>query len=76
MVKTGEIKDNMFDLYALYNQHVRLFNFYKARKKMKSEEEILQRIKYISENKIRQRNEIESLLWVLGKSDLNEDTYY
>ena len=38
MVKTGEIKDNMFDLYALYNQHVRLFNFYKARKKMKSEE--------------------------------------
>lgn len=70
MGKIGEIKDNMFDLYALYNQHVRLFNFYKARKKMKSEDEILDRIKYISKHHVKQKNEIEALLWVLGKSDL------
>lgn len=66
VIRGSDIKDNLSDLYALYRQHTRLFDFWKTHKNIKSEEEILNRIEYISKNKIKQKNEIETLIWVLG----------
>lgn len=62
-----EIKDNMFDLYALYRQHKLLFDFWKAHKDIKNIDEIKNRIDYIQKNKLKQRSEIETLLWVVGE---------
>ena len=39
-----KIKDNMYDLYASYNQHKLLFKYYQDHKNLKSEEEIKERI--------------------------------
>ena len=63
-----KIKDNMYDLYASYNQHKLLFKYYQDHKNLKSEEEIKERIEYITKNKINQRDEISTLLWVLGET--------
>lgn len=67
------IKDNLYDLYASVNHHKLLFNFYSEHKNLKSEKEIKERINYILKNKITQRDEISTLLWVLGekRSDNN-----
>ena len=34
---------------------------------LKSEDEIRERIEYMTKNKLKQRNEIETLRWVLGE---------
>ena len=80
-MNTSEIKDNMYDLYSVYNQYKMLFNFYQSFKNMKTTEQIQERIDYILKNQIKQRNELETLLWVLGKDDdairgPNEKTKY
>lgn len=68
------IKENLFDLYSSYHQHIQLFEYWKHNKNLKTRDEILERIKYIQENKINQRNEIETLLWVLGEKNVNTET--
>ncbi|MBS7020383.1 MAG: hypothetical protein KH135_00720 [Firmicutes bacterium] len=61
-----KIKDNLYDLYASYSQHRALFEYYQQNKSMRTRKEIEERIKYIKKNKINQRNELETLYWVLG----------
>lgn len=70
-----EIKDNLYDLYALYRQHKALFEFWQSFQGMKSVDDIKERIEYIKKHKIKQRNELETLLWVIGEID-NEKTEY
>ncbi len=67
------IKDNLFCLYDSYNQHKLLFNYYQANKDMKTKQEIKERIEYIKKNKIKQRDELSTLMWVIGELDLGED---
>lgn len=73
MLMNKEIKDSTSDLWRLVDQHKSLFEYYKQNKSMRTREEIKQRIEYIKKNKISQRNELESLMWVLGiVGDKNE----
>lgn len=62
-----KIKDNLYDLYASYNQHKLLYAFWKQNRQMKTKDEIKDRFDYIKKNKINQRNELETLMWVLGE---------
>lgn len=68
----NEIKDNLFDLYASYHQHKALFEFYQQNKKMRTVEEIKERIEYIKKNKVKQRNELEVLMWVIKEIEPGE----
>ena len=71
----NEIKDNLYDLYASYRHHKQLFNYWQNHKTLKSEDEIRERIDYIIKNKIAQRDEISTLLWVLGeKNEIDSKT--
>ena len=63
------IKDNKYDLYALYKQYSLLFDFWQTHKNIKDIDEIKNRIEYIQKNKINQRSEIETLLCVIGELD-------
>lgn len=63
-----KIKNNLFDLYSVYNQYKLLFEFYKDHINIKSETEIRERINYILKNGIKQKDEISTLLWVLGEN--------
>ena len=63
----NQIKDNLYDLYGSYNQHKLLFKFWKDHKDIKGKDEILERVEYIKKNKLKQRNELETLLWVLNE---------
>ena len=63
----NKIKDNLFDLYSLVQQHKALYEYYQKHKSIKSELEIQQRIDYILKNKIKQKDEVSTLLWVIGK---------
>ena len=64
-----EIKENLYDLYAAYRQHKKLFEFYKQHKHIKSEQEVRDRIEYIKKHKINQRTELATLMWFLGEID-------
>ena len=63
----NKIKDNLFDLYSLVQQHKALYEYYQKHKSIKSELEIQQRIDYILKNKIKQKDEVSTLLCVIGK---------
>lgn len=65
-MRNTEIKDNLYDLYSVYQQYKALFNYYQQNKSMKTREEISERIEYIKKNKIKQKNELETLFWVLN----------
>lgn len=65
-MRNTEIKDNLYDLYSVYKQYKALFNYYQQNKSMKTREEISERIEYIKKNKIKQKNELETLFWVLN----------
>lgn len=65
-MRNTEIKDNLYDLYSVYQQYKALFNYYQQNKSMKTREEMSERIEYIKKNKIKQKNELETLLWVLN----------
>lgn len=67
-IRDERIKGNLCDLYACANQYKLLFNYYEQHKNLKSEQEIEQRINYILKNKIKQKDEISTLLWVIGKN--------
>lgn len=60
-----EIQDNLKPLYRCYSQYKMLFNYYQNNKSMRSKEEIQERIDYITKNKVNQRSEIETLMWIL-----------
>lgn len=62
-----EIKDNLYDLYGSYNQHKLLFEFWKKYKNIKNEENIRERLEYLKKNNIKQRTEVETLLWILNE---------
>lgn len=73
-MRNTEIKDNLYDLYSVYQQYKALFNYYQQNKSMKTRDEISNRIEYIKKNKIKQKSELETLLWVLGlDGDINVD---
>lgn len=62
------IKDNMYALYDVYAQYKALFEHYQKYKKIKNEEDIRNRIEYLKKNpNIKQRTEIETLLWMLNE---------
>lgn len=62
------IKDNLYSLYEVYNQHKLLYNFYQKYKSIKNEEDIRERIDYLKKNpKCKQRTELETLLWLLNE---------
>lgn len=69
ILKPDEIKDNLYDLYASYRHHKQLFDYYQEHKSLKSETEIKDRIEYILKNKVKQRDEITTLMWVLGENN-------
>lgn len=71
----NKIKDNLYDLYAMYNQYKLLFNFWKQNQSMKTRDEIMDRFNYIKKNKINQRNELETLMWVIGEDKKHEFNY-
>lgn len=67
-----DIKENLYDLYASYRHHKQLFEFYQQHKRIKGEQEIRDRIDYIKKHKIKPRNELETLLWVLGELGIED----
>ena len=67
-----EIKNNLFDLYASYHHHKQLFEFWKKYQNIKNEEDIRERIEYLKKNKVKQRNELETLLWVLDEIESSD----
>ena len=69
MIVDNETKDNLYDLYASYKQHKQLYEFWKKYRKIKNEDEIRERIEYLKKNKIKQRNELETLMWILNEVD-------
>ena len=69
------IKENLYDLYASYRHHKQLFEFYEEHKNMRGKQEIKDRIDYIKKNKVKQRNEVETLLWIIGEIDNEEINY-
>lgn len=69
----SSIADNLYDLYASYRQHKELFEFYQKFKNMKNVDEIKSRIDYIKKNKVKQRSELSTLLWILGEVDETYD---
>ena len=68
----NEIKNNLFDLYASYKHHKQLFEFWQKYQHMKNEEDIRERLEYIRKNKIKQRSEIETLMWILNEVNNEE----
>lgn len=69
------IKENLYDLYSSYSQHKALFEFYQKFKNIKNEQEIRERIEYLKKHKVRQRTELETLLWILNEVESNEIDY-
>lgn len=63
-----KIQDNLKPLYSCYAQYKMLYDYYQSNKSIRSKEEIQERIEYLKKNpKINQRNELESLMWVLNE---------
>lgn len=67
-------------LYKAYKDYAYLYKFLeeyrKEHKYAVSEEEMRNRIRYILKNKIKQRDEISTLCWILGEEDVREKDKY
>lgn len=59
-------------LYSVIGSYKDLANFYEGHLNIKTEDEIRKRIRYVTKNKLKQMNEIETLKWVLGESIVDE----
>lgn len=74
--KRPSVKTNLYDLWSVVEQYKYLYNYYwereDSRYKIKTRKQVEDRIKYILKHKLKQRGEIETLLWVLGVDSLNE----
>lgn len=64
---------NMSALYAVIGSYKDLAEFYDGHLRIKTEDEIRERIKYVTKHKLKQLNEIEALKWVLGESIFEEN---
>lgn len=67
-----KIKENLYDLYSAISQYKLLHEYWVQHKNLRSEEEIRERIKYIGKHKVKQKSEIETLMWVLGETIIDE----
>ena len=67
-------------LYRIYKDYSYMYKTLKSfRQEYKyavSKEEMRDRIKYILKNKVRQRDEISTLCWILGEEDVREKDKY
>lgn len=64
----NKINDNLYDMWNLVNQHKKLFEFWKKYQNIKNEDDIRNRLEYLKKNpEIKQRTEIETLLWLLNE---------
>ena len=74
--KRPKVKENLYDLWSVVEQFKYLHNYYWEReesgKKIMTRKQIEDRIRYILKHKVRQRGEIETLLWVIGVDSLDE----
>ncbi len=70
-MREKEIKNNLYPLYDAYSQYKMLFAFWQSFQGMKSVDDIKKRIEYLTKHKVKQRNELETLLWVIG--EVNEE---
>lgn len=62
----NKIQNDLKPLYNCYAQYKMLFDYYRENKTVRSKEEIEARLEYIKKNRVKQRNEIETLLWLLN----------
>lgn len=67
-------------LYKAYKDYMYLYKFLKEQREdpefAVSREEMRNRIRYILKNKIKQRDEISTLCWILGEEDAREKDKY
>jgi hypothetical protein len=65
-------------LYRYYKCYEYLYNFWEENRKKHavSDDELRSRIRYILKNKIRQRDEISTICWILGEEDVREKDKY
>ena len=71
-----KIKDTLYPLFDAYSQYKALYEYwyehehnkdkYKEEEPLKTRQELVDRINFIKKNKVNQRNEIETLLWVMS----------
>lgn len=74
--KRPAVKENLYDLWTIVEQYKFLHNYYWEREnskyKIKTRKQLEDRVRYILKNKLKQRGEIETILWVLGVDSLDE----
>ena len=65
-------------LYRAYKDYMYLLNFLQNNREQRvvSDDEIRDRLKYLLHNKVRQRDEISTLCWILGEEDVREKDKY
>ena len=68
-----KINEHLYPMYDCYNQYKLLHKFYMDHINIKGEEELRNRIDYITKHKINQRSEIETILWVIGETMVEND---
>lgn len=73
MEKKLTIEPSVSTLYWIIKSYKELNNFYEQYKNIRSEEEIRERIKYVLKNKLKQKNEVDTLKWVLGENWLEDE---
>jgi len=64
---------NLYCLYELYRNYKLLYEFHQKFRNIKNEDDIRNRIEYIKKNKVKQRNELETLLWVINEMDIIDE---
>lgn len=73
MEKKLTIEPSLGSVYWVIKSYKELVNFYEQYKNIRSEEEIRDRIKYVLKHKLKQKNEIDTLKWVLGENWLEDE---
>lgn len=74
--KRPVVSENLYNLWQIVEEHKFLFNYYWEREnsglKIKTRKQLEDRIRYILKHKIKQRGEIETILWVLGVDSIDK----
>lgn len=70
-------KPSLYCLYELYRNYKFLYEFWERRQNERviSDQEMRDRIDYILKNKVKQRDEISTLCWILGEEDERKTHY-
>jgi hypothetical protein len=68
------VKPNLYCLYELYRNYKYLYEFWERRQNQRvvSDQELRDRIQYILKNKVKQRDEISTICWILGEEDARD----